>query len=71
MTDDELANYFRAGFTELEARIDARPASNTRRRARRLVSIAHRAMDELKDLAVDDGAISTLSGGDPKPDNGD
>lgn len=65
MTDDQLADYFKAGFDQLHARIDAQPDGPRKRRAQRLVRIMHGAANELKDLAVDGGMIQPFSGGDP------
>lgn len=66
MTSDELADQFKADLDELHLQIEALPEGATKRRAKRLASIAHGAPDGLKDLAVDGDMIQPLSGGDPK-----
>lgn len=65
---DDLANRLKANMDELHAFVDDRPAGVLRRRARRLVGLAHTALNELKALAVDEGEIEPFSGGDPKPE---
>lgn len=70
MTRDELADYFKVGFDELEAEVAALGEGSVKRRAVRLASIMHRAAEELKELAVDEELIQPFSGGEEKPPEG-
>lgn len=70
MTDEELAAAFGINIAELHAKIEALPDGATKRRAKRLASILHRAAEELAELAADDGMIRPFSGGEPKPPEG-
>lgn len=67
MTDQELAQAFDANLTELHRKVDALPPGLVKRRSTRLASIMHRAAEELRDLALEDGMIQPFSGGTPKP----
>lgn len=70
MTDDELADAFAANITELHAKIDALPEGQKKRRFNRLARVAHGALEQIREEALDDGMIQPLSGGDPKPPGG-
>lgn len=67
MTDDELADALAANMAELHDKIEALADGPVKRRATRLARIAHAALDDLKELAGDEGVIQPFSGGDPKP----
>ncbi len=67
MTDEDLAQRFGIDIAELHAKIEALPDGETKRRARRLASILHRAAEELADLAAGGGMIQPFSGGEEKP----
>ena len=68
MTRDELADRLKADFDELHDFINSMEAGDRRRKARRLVAMAHMALNEIKGMAVDGGEIQPFSGGDPKPE---
>lgn len=70
MTDQELAERFGIDITELHTKIEALPDGATKRRARRLASILHRAAEELAELATGEGMITPFSGGEEKPPEG-
>ncbi len=67
MSNDELADAFKSAFDVLHVKVSELEAGATKRRAKRLASIAHSALSELRDLADGDGMISPMSGGGPKP----
>lgn len=66
MTKPELAASFQADFAALHGFIDELPEGQTKRKAKRLANLSHGAIDALKELAVDDGQIEPMSGGEPK-----
>lgn len=66
MTNDELAVQFGALLTELHSRIDALPNGPAKTRAQRLATVAHGALEALRDHLSDGGFVQPLSGGDPK-----
>lgn len=67
MTNDELADYFKAGFDELDAKFDALPDSQRKTRAQKLTNSAHIALGIVRDMFVDDGMVHPDSGGGDKP----
>lgn len=67
MTNDELADYFKAGFDELDAKLDALADGVIKRKAQRMTDAAHTALDAVRELFVVDGTISPMSGGGDKP----
>lgn len=69
MTDQELADRFGIDIAELHAKVEALPDGQTKRRAKRLASILHRAAEEIADIGSGNGMIQPFSGGDPKPDD--
>lgn len=70
MTDDEIADAFKAAFDAAHASLDAKPDDDFKRRATRYLKLMHGAADGLKELSVEAGLIMPRSGGDPKPPMG-
>lgn len=70
MTRDEIVGAFRAAFDALDAEITAVPDGPMKIRAEAYTEVAHRALERLRKLAVDDGMIQPLSGGGDKPPGG-
>jgi hypothetical protein len=67
MTNDELADAFKALFDELESKLEALPDSQRKTRAQKLTGSAHLALGIVRDLFADDGTIQPMSGGGDKP----
>lgn len=67
MTNDELANAFAANLTELHVKIAELPEGSRKRRFNRLARVAHGALEQLQEEAIDSDMIQPFSGGDPKP----
>lgn len=65
MTNDELANAFKALFDEAHAKVEALPDGPFKSRTGELLSVAHGIMDRLRRRAIDQGEIQPMSGGDP------
>ena len=70
MDDDELANAFAANLAQLHAKIAALGAGSLKRRLDRLAKVAHGALEQLQEEAMNAGMIQPYSGGDPKPPEG-
>lgn len=66
MTDDELANAFAANLAELHAKIGALEDGSRKTRLARNADIAHRALENIQEVALDGGMIAPMSGGTPK-----
>lgn len=67
MTRDELAQVFDDAIKELHSHVDDLPDGATKRRAKRLTSILHRAAEELAELAQDSGMIQPFDGTNKPP----
>jgi hypothetical protein len=65
VTNDELANAFKALFDEAHAKAEALPDSGFKRRTIERLNVAHEIMDRIRKTAVDEGEIQPMSGGDP------
>ncbi len=70
MTDDELADAFKANLDELHAKVAALPDGAAKSHFEAWASVAHRALGRIKRRAVDETLIQPFSGGpdDDKPD---
>ena len=69
MSNDELANAFKALFDEAHAKAEALPNSRFKRRSIERLNVAHEIMERLRKHAAQEGEISIESGGDPdKPE---
>ena len=66
MTHDELADYFKVGFDELHAKVDAMEDGPFKRKLERRVDAFHAAADWVRNQCADEGLIQPFSGGDPK-----
>ena len=64
MTHDELADALAANMAELRAKIEALPDDSFRRKLLRLDSIAHGALTQLQEEALNQGLVQFSSGGD-------
>lgn len=65
MSNDELANAFKALFDEAHAKAEALPDGPFKRRTIERLNVAHEIMDRVRKHAVDEGEIQPFSGGDP------
>ncbi len=69
MTNDDLANAFKALFDEAHAKAEALPDGPFKRRTIERLNVAHEIMERLRKHAAQEGEISIESGGDPdKPE---
>ena len=65
MTNDELAEAFKALFAEAHAKAEALPDGRFKKRAIERLNVAHEIMDRIRKHAVEEGEIQPFSGGDP------
>jgi len=70
MTNDELADAFHANITELHEKIAALPDGSRKRRFNRLANVAHGALEQLQEEALNADMIQPFSGGGDKPPPG-
>ncbi len=69
MTNDELANAFKALFDEAHAKAEALPDGPFKKRNIERLNVAHEIMERIRKHAVQEGEIQPFSGGDPdKPE---
>lgn len=66
-TDDQLADVTKAIVDEIESRIAALPTGALKTAATLHMGKAHKQLNKVKKLTVDDGMIQPFSGGEPKP----
>ena len=67
LTDDQLADLAGDVIREADRRADDLPRGETRRKIRRALLKAHKALDTAREVVSGEGLIATFSGGDPKP----
>ena len=69
MTNDELADAFKALFDEAHAKAEALPDGHFKKRVIERLNVAHEIMERLRKHAAQEGEISIESGGAPdKPE---
>jgi len=67
LTNDQLADQWKALLDETHARAEALPASTFKFLFKERLSKLHVHADRLKGMTSDEGVIQPLSGGTPKP----
>lgn len=65
-TDDQLADVTKAVVVEIERRIAALPTGALKTAASLHMGKAHKQLNKVRALVVDDGMIQPFSGGTPK-----
>ena len=68
MTNDALADAFKALFDEAHAKAEALPDGGFKKRTIERLNVAHEIMDRIRKHAADEGEIQPFSGGDPQKD---
>ena len=67
LSNDELADVGKAWFDEVHARADALPTGTFRFLFRDRLAKAHAQINRLLKMTKDEGVITPMSGGEPKP----
>ncbi len=65
-SNDELADHGKAFVDEVEARIEALPTGALKTAASLHMAKAHKQLNKVRELTVDEGLIQPFSGGTPK-----
>ncbi len=65
-TDDQLADVTKALVDEIEGRIAALPTGALKTAASLHMAKAHKQLNKVRELTVDEGLIQPFSGGTPK-----
>lgn len=67
MSNDDLANAFAANLAELHAKIEALADGSFKRKLGRLARVAHGALEQIQEEAINGDLIQPFSGGEEKP----
>jgi len=67
LTEDQLADLAGDVIREADRRADDLPKGERRRKIRRALLNAHKALDTAREVISGEGIIQPFSGGDPKP----